>query len=45
MLFANRKYNVVAPGLEPKEDKFVGYQEPFLMIRYEPDFPRGTFIF
>ena len=42
VLHANRTYTIAAPALEPKEDKFAGYAQPFTKIHYELDFLRGA---
>ena len=42
ILLANHTYTIPAPMLEPKERKFVGYEQPFLKIRYELDFSMGA---
>ena len=42
ILMANHTYTIPAPKLEPKERKFVGYEQPFVKIRYELDFSRGA---
>ena len=36
------EYSIPAPKLEPRERKFVGYQQPYSKIKYEIDFSLGT---
>ena len=42
VLLTDRTYTIPAPLLEPKERKFVGYQQPYSRIRYELDFSLGA---
>ena len=42
ILFLDRTYAITAPLLEPKESRFVGYEQPYTKIRYELDFSRGA---
>ena len=41
-LMRGHTYTIPAPRMEPKDSKFVGYEQPFSKIHYELDFSRGA---
>ena len=41
-LLTDQTYTIMAPMLEPKAEKFVGYKQPYSKIKYELDFSRGA---
>lgn len=41
-LLTGQEYTVPAPSLEPKEQKFAGYAQPYTKIRYELDWTQGA---
>lgn len=41
-LMKGHTYTIPPPRMEPKDIKFVGYEQPFSKIHYELDFSRGS---